>query len=206
MKIQNFLCLSGMLLLSTTLFAAEGTHEEDASRAHIEAKHHEEGNLYIVTKGLISLGDNYTEEAKGTEPEALLKGDRGEGFGIDLGYRLGYGFATEFDFSYTHTTVTKSVVGEADVSAGADYYSYGLDLLYGYHVNEEIVLFGKVGWEIEKEKISDFGINGTNDGFTYAAGMEYGLSSHWALIGEYEGSLIDGPRGNNIFAGVSYTF
>jgi opacity protein-like surface antigen len=206
MNIQKILCLSAILLLSSTLYAAEIRDEEDASRAHIEAKHHEEGNLYIVAKGLLSLGDNYTEEAKGTEPEAILKGDTGKGFGVDLGYRLGYGFATEFDFSYTHTTVTKSVVGEEDKRAGANYYSYGIDLLYGYHVNEEVVLFAKVGWEIEKEKISDFGINGTNDGFSYAAGLEYGLSKHWALVGEYEGSLIDGPRGDSVFAGVSYTF
>ncbi len=206
MKIQNFLCLSGALLFSTTVFAAEVSDEQDASRAHIKAKHHEEGNLYVVAKGLISLGDTYTEEATSIEPEAKLKGDVGQGFGIDLGYRLGYGFATELDFSYTHTTVTKSVVGEADLHAGADYYSYGLDLLYGYHLNEKVVLFTKVGWEIEKEKISDYGINGTNNGFTYAAGMEYGLSEHWALIGEYEGSLIDGPRGNSLFGGVSYTF
>ncbi len=206
MKIQKFLYLSVALLLSTTLFATEVSDEEDASRAHIEAKHHKEGNLYIVAKGLISMGDTYTEEATNTEPEAKLKGDTGQGFGIDLGYRLGYGFATEFDFSYAHTTVTKSVSGEADVRAGADYYSYGIDLLYGYHLNEEIVVFAKVGWEIEKEKISAFGINGTNDGFAYAAGLEYGLSQQWALVGEYEGSLIDGPRGNNVFAGVSYTF
>lgn len=206
MKIQNFLCFSGALLASTMLCAAEVADSGDASRAHIEAKHHEEGNLYVVAKGLVSLGDTYTEEATSTEPEAKLKGDAGQGFGIDLGYRLGYGFATELDFAYTHTTVTKSVAGEEDKRAGADYYSYGIDLLYGHHINEEIVLFAKVGWEIEKEKISAFGINGTNDGFAYAAGLEYGLTSHWALVGEYEGSLIDGPRGDSVFAGASYTF
>jgi len=206
MKIYKILYLSGALMLSSTLFAAAVSEKEDASRAHIEAKHHEEGNFYIVAKGLVSLGDNYTEEAKGAEPEAILKGDAGQGFGIDLGYRLGYGFATELDFAYTHTTVTKSVVGEEDKRAGADYYSYGIDLLYGYHVNEEIVLFAKAGWEIEKEKISGFGINGTNDGFAYAAGLEYALTNHWALVGEYEGTLIDGPHGDSVFAGVSYTF
>ena len=206
MKMQNLLCLGGALMLCTTLVAAQEAEEQDFSRAHIQAKHHEEGNFYIVGKGLISLGDNFTEEAKGTEPEAILKGDTGQGFGIDLGYRLGYGFAAELDFAYTHTTVTKSVEGEEDRRAGADYYSYGIDLLYGYHLNEEYVVFGKIGWEIEKEKISDYGINGTNDGFSYAAGLEYGLSEHWALIGEYEGTLIDGPHGNSVFAGVSYTF
>ena len=209
MNIGNFLCLSGALLVSTTLYAAETSNSErdvPAHRAHIEAKHHEEGDLYVVVKGLVSLGDTYIEEATDTEPEAKLKGATGEGFGIDLGYRLGYGFATELDFSYAHTTVTKSVVGEEDTKAGADYYTVGLDLLYGYHVNEEIVVFGKIGWEIEKEKISGFGISGTNDGFTYAAGLEYGLTEHWALIGEYEASLIDGPRGDSVFAGLSYTF
>ncbi len=205
MKIQNFLCLSGALLLSNTLFATEVSDEEGASRAHIKAKHHKEGNLYVVAKGLISLGDTFTEEAT-AEPEARLKGDTGTGIGIDVGYRLGYGFATELDFAYTHTTVTKSVAGEEDLHAGADYYSYGIDLLYGYHLNEEYVLFGKIGWEIEKEKISDYGINGTNDGFCYAVGLEYALFEPWSLVGEYEGSSIEGPRGNSLLAGVSYTF
>ncbi len=200
MKIQNFLCLSGALLLSNTLLATEVSDEQDGSRAHIEAKHHKEGNLYVVAKGLISLGDTVTEG------EERLKGDVGTGVGIDLGYRLGYGFATELDFAYAHTTVTKSVAGEEDLRADADYYSYGIDLLYGYHINEEYVLFGKIGWEIEKEKISDYGIDGTNDGFCYAVGLEYALSEHWAFVGEYEGSLIEGPRGNSLFAGLSYTF
>lgn len=209
MKIGNFLCLSGALFASTTLYAAETSNSErdmPAHRAHIEAKHHEEGDFYVVVKGLVSLGDTYIEEATDTEPEAKLQGSTGEGFGIDVGYRLGYGFATELDFSYAHTTVTKSVVGEEDKKAGANYYTAGLDLLYGYHLNEAIVVFGKIGWEIEKEKISGFGISGTNDGFTYAAGLEYGLNEHWALVGEYEASLVDGPRGNNLFAGFIYTF
>jgi hypothetical protein len=118
----------------------------------IKVEHHKEGNLYFVAKGLMSLGDTFTEEATDTEPEARLKADRGAGLGIDVVYRLGYGFATELDLAYTHTTVTKSVVGEEDVRAGADYYSVGVDLLYGYHFNEKYVLFGKIGWEVEKEK------------------------------------------------------
>ena len=206
MKIKNLICMSSILVASTTLLAAENEGMADASRMHIKVKHHEEGNLYVVAKGLVSLGDTYTEEATATEPEAKLKGDAGTGVGIDLGYRIGYGFATELDFSYTHTTVTKSVAGEEDKSAGADYYSYGIDLLYGYHINEKVVLFAKIGWEWEKEKISELDIDGTNDGFSYAGGIEYGLNEHWALVGEYEGTLIDGPHGNTIFAGASYTF
>ena len=99
MKLRHITFLSSLLLVSTLATANETFEEQDPSRAHIQAKHHEEGNLYIVAKGLISLGDNYTEEAQGAEPEALLQGDTGAGFGIDLGYRLGYGFATEFDFA-----------------------------------------------------------------------------------------------------------
>ena len=209
MKIGYFLCLSGALFVSTTLYAVEINNIESdvpAHRAHIEAKHHEEGDFYVVVKGLVSLGDRYTEEATNTEPEANLQGSTGEGFGIDVGYRLGYGFATELDFSYAHATVTKSVIGEEDKKAGANYYTAGFDLLYGYHLNEAIVVFGKIGWEIEKEKISGFGISETSDGFTYAAGLEYGIAEHWALVGEYEVSLVDGPRGNNLFAGFIYTF
>jgi opacity protein-like surface antigen len=204
MKILNLLGLTGILFFSSALYAAEENSNEDASRSYIKAKHHKEGNLYVVTKGLVTLGDTYTE--KGEEPKSKLKGGTGGGVGIDLGYRLGYGFATELDFAYAHTTVTKSVVGEKDINAGADYYSYGIDLIYGYHINEEYVLFGKVGWELEQENISKYNINGTNNGFSYAAGFEYGITEHWAFVGEYEGNKIDGPLGDNIFAGASYTF
>lgn len=204
MKIQKILCLSGALLLSNTLFATEISDEKSDSRAHIKAEHHKEGNLYVVAKGLISSGDTLTEE-KEAKLESL-KGDRGAGLGVDVGYRLGYGFAAELDLAYTHTTVTKSVKGEEDLRAGADYYSVGVDLLYGYHFNEQYVLFGKIGWEIEKEKITDYGIDGTNNGFCYAVGLEYALTENWALLAEYEVSLIEGPRGNSLFAGVSYTF
>jgi|GEM_PF-677866 opacity protein-like surface antigen len=199
--------LSMMLLLSSSVMSAEQENESvDASRAHIEAKHHEEGDFYMVPKLLLTLGDTYTEEAKEGEAEAKLEGDVGGGVGLDLGYRVGYGFAVEFDFAYAHTNVTKHVESEEAISAGADYYSYGLDLIYGYHVNETFVTFAKVGWEIEQERISDFDISGTNNGFAYAVGLEYGLNEHWAVLGEYEGSLIDGPRGNSVFVGTSYTF
>ena len=206
MKLEKIV-LSTVLLLASSVLSAEQEQENvDRSRAHIEAKHHEEGNFYIVPKLLLTLGDTYTEEAEEGEPEAKLEGDVGGGIGLDFGYRLGYGFAVEFDFAYAHTNVTKRVEGEEELTAGADYYSYGLDLIYGYHVNEAFVMFAKMGWEIEQEKISDFDISGTNDGFAYALGLEYGLSEHWALLGEYEGALIDGPRGNSIFLGASYTF
>ena len=206
MKIQKIILGTAVLFASSGLYAEETSKSEDPSRTHIEAKHHEEGDFYIVPKVLVSLGDTYTEEATVSEPEAKLEGDVGGGVGLDLGYRIGYGLAVEFDFAYAHTNVTKRVAGEEDVSAGADYYSFGLDLIYGYHVNESFVVFGKAGWEIEQEEITDLDISGTNNGFAYALGLEYGLSDHWALVGEYEGTLIDGPRGNSVFAGASYTF
>ncbi len=206
MKFLHFLALSSTLLASTVVYAEDEAYTEEASYSHVKAKHHEEGNLYIVGKGLVTLGDDFTEEATDTEPEAKLKGDTGAGVGIDLGYRIGYGFAVEFDFAYAHTDVKRSVEGEETVTAGADYYSYGIDLIYGYHIDEENVLFGKIGWEIEKEEISDYDISGTNDGFAYAVGLEHAFTEHWAFVGEYEGTLIDGPRGASLFAGASYTF
>ncbi|WP_297440678.1 porin family protein [Sulfurimonas sp.] len=206
MKFLYFLAFSSLFVLSSAAYAEEEKSLEKGSRTHIEAKHHKEGNLYIVGKGLLTLGDNFTEEAKGTEPEAKLSGNTGGGIGIDVGYRMGYGFAAELDFSYAQTRVKKSVVGEEDITADADYYSYGLDLLYGYHINEEYVIFGKIGWEIEQEEISDYDISGTNNGFAYAVGFEYAFTEHWAFVGEYEGSLIEGPHGPSIFAGASYTF
>jgi opacity protein-like surface antigen len=206
MKFLQFLALSSTLLASTAIYAEEEQSMEDSSRAHIKAEHHEEGNFYVVAKGLVTLGDTFTEEAKGSEPEAKLKGETGGGVGLDLGYRLGYGFAAELDFAYAHTNVKKSVAGEEDLNAGASYYSYGIDLLYGYHINEKYVVFGKIGWEIEQEEISKYDISGTNDGFAYAVGFERSITEHWAFVGEYEETLIKGPRGASIFAGASYTF
>ncbi len=206
MNIKTLILLGASLIFSSVLYADEVEVIEDKSRAHIKAKHHEEGNLYIVAKALMDTGHTITEEATEEEHAHELHGEIGGGIGVDLGYRLGYGFATEFDFTFAHNSVKKSMIGEEDVSAGADYFTYGLDLLYGYHVSEAFVVFAKVGWEIEHEKIADFDIENTSSGFCYAVGVEYGFTEHWAYIGEFESAVIESTRGNSIMTGLSYIF
>ena len=199
------LTVAGAMLLALS-FQAQAEEEVHSSRAHIKAEHHEEGNLYVVAKGMLSLGEKKTEEATDTEKEAELEGDMGGGIGLDVGYRVGYGFALEFDFSYGQTNVTKKVAGEEDKSGSGQYMTFGIDLLYGYHLNESWVLFAKGGYEYEIEKITDLDIDLGSQGFAYGVGMEYAINSHYAVLVEYEGSTIESPRGPGIFGGISYTY
>jgi len=67
---------------------------------------HAESDFYVVVKGLSIAGDTVNHEG------AILDGDRGYGLGIDLGYRLGNGFALEYDFSYAKNMVTEDGLTE----------------------------------------------------------------------------------------------
>jgi len=54
---------------------------------------HEESDFYVVVKRARIAGDSVHHG------EVVFDGDSGYGFGIDLGYRLGHGFAVKYDFS-----------------------------------------------------------------------------------------------------------
>jgi opacity protein-like surface antigen len=177
--------------LFTTQLMAEEMHE---------GMHQEESKYYAVIKGLYIVGDN-TQHG-----EALLSGDDGYGFGIDLGYRLEYGFSLEYDFSYSTNSVTEVVEGEEPRSADASYMTHAIDLVYGYEVFEKVELFAKVGYEYEVEKISDYGIDNGSDGAVIGAGVEYEFMPSYKIMGEYEHSTIDGPRGNSLYLGLMYNF
>ena len=158
-----------------------------------------ESKFYIVAKGMTILGDNVTHE------EALLDGNQDYGYGIDLGYRLGSGFAVEYDFSYSSNTVTETR-GNAVEEATGQYYTSALDLVYTYEASENVGLFGKVGYEYEWEKIDAYDIDARNNDFVFGAGVEIAINETYKFVAEYEHSLIEGPRGDGVFAGVMINF
>lgn len=166
-----------------------------------EHMHHEESPFYVVVGGMILLGD----EVK--HGEALLDGDDevGYGFGIDVGYRLGNGFAIEYDFTYGHNRV-KEITEDEEVEVTSKYYTSALDLVYTYEATEHLGIFGKVGYEYEWEKIDDLDIDSKEHDFVFGAGIEYAMNEEYKLVLEYEHSLIEGPHGDALLAGVMFNF
>ena len=176
------------ILFSVSAFAAQ---EE---RTAGETEHHEELPYYVAVKGMYTLGDTYKEE----------KGDAGYGVGIDLGYRLGHGFAVEIDGTYENGDVTAKESNGEEVEENAKYFTSSLDAVYVYEVGAGVGILGKIGYEYEHEKIAGETTNDT--GFIFAAGAEYEINEEFKAIAEYEHSLIEGPKGDAILAGIMYNF
>ncbi|MEY3002194.1 MAG: hypothetical protein RLZZ428_569 [Pseudomonadota bacterium] len=151
---------------------------------------------YVIVKGLMISGDSVMHG------NALLDGDRDYGYGIDLGYRLGNGFALEYDYSYASNTVSSQ--GEED--AKATYTTSALDVVYTYEATEALGIFGKVGYEYEWEKISAHDIDSRDSGFVYGAGIEVAMTEKTKFVTEYEHSTVKGPHGDSVFAGVMFNF
>lgn len=166
-----------------------------------EAVEVEESRFYINVKALASLG------AEAEHGEAILDGDGGYGIGIDIGYRLGHGFAIEYDFSYAKNTVTERIEHHEPEEFDAHYYTSALDLLYTYEVTEIVGLFGKVGYEYEWETIDELGIDSSREhGFIAGVGVEIALNEKYKVVAEYEHSTIDSPRGDSLYLGMMYNF
>ena len=159
-----------------------------------------ESPFYIIGKGMMILGDKANHE------ESVLDGDQGYGFGIDLGYRIGNGFAIEYDFSYARNDVLETREGHEEEEGRAEYYTSALALVYTYEATESLGIFGKVGYEYEWEKIKKFDIDGHDDGFVFAGGIEVKMDESYKFVLEYEHSTIEGPKGDAVFAGVMYNF
>jgi opacity protein-like surface antigen len=166
-----------------------------------KAYHVSQSDHYIVIKGLYILGEDVNHGH-----DITLDGDKDYGFGIDIGYRLGHGFAIEYDFSYATSTITETDAHHHTVEADATYYTHALDLVYTYHLTHEYGVFFKAGYIYEKEEIDDLHIDSSDNGFVYGIGVEYMIDEDYAFLVEYEGSSIDGPRGDGIFVGVQYNF
>ena len=166
----------------------------------VEPVEAEEPSFYVVVKGMAILGDDMTEE------EASLSGDNGFGLGIDVGYRLGKGFAIEYDFSYSTNTVRETREGAEPEEYDFDYYTSALDLIYAYEATESLVLFAKVGYEYEWEHIDALDEKNTDHGAVFGVGMEIAINEDYGFVTEYEHSTIKGPRGDALFAGLLVKF
>jgi len=190
--------------MATQLYAGgdvvpmENTAPSEVVEAHTEHETH--GPFYVIVKGLTISGD--------TAPhgDTTLDGDRGYGFGIDVGYLFGNGFALEYDFSYATNTVTETDEHHHSEEANGKYYTHALDILYAYHLSHTVGIFVKAGYEYEIEKIKDFHIDSDNHGLNFGFGVEFTINDHYRFVAEAEKSNIDGPRGNSLFAGVMYIF
>ena len=186
-------------VLSAQLFAGGDIVPAEVHEPEVMG-HEAESKFYVIAKALMIMGD------KISHGHATLDGDRDYGYGIDIGYRLGNGFALEYDFSYASNTVTEDDGHDHIQKAKAKYYTHALDLVYTYEFTHTFGVFVKGGYEFETEKIKDLHIDDDKDGFNYGVGIEYALDHKYKLIAEYELSSIDCPRGDAIFVGVMYNF
>jgi opacity protein-like surface antigen len=185
--------------LSTQLFAGGDIAPVEPQIPEI-MEHEAESKFYVVAKALTILGD------KVNHGDVVIDGDRDYGFGIDLGYRLGNGFALEYDFAYASNTVSEIEDGDVVNESKAKYYTHALDLVYTYELTETVGVFAKAGYEYEIEEIKEFDIDADDDGFNYGVGVEVAMNEKYKFVAEYEHSTIEGPRGDSIFAGIMYNF
>jgi len=143
-------------------------------------------NFYTVLKGISIMGDTYNCNCT----------DSGYGAGIDLGYKLGNGFATELGLSYAKNDLN-NVSGDVSHKTGA------LSLVYTYPLTDVLGLFGKVGYMIEKSSLDG---SDNESGMLYGGGLEYGLGGNYAILGEYQATTIDSLRGDAASLGLKYNF
>ena len=87
--------------LTTQLFAGGDIAPVEVQVPEV-MEHETESKFYVIAKALMILGDKVNHG-----PDVVLDGDQDYGYGIDIGYRLGNGFALEYDFSYARNTVSE---------------------------------------------------------------------------------------------------
>lgn len=198
---KNILCL----LVVSSLVSVSAYAEEVENAAELKSStelgqtHEKESKFYVATKGLVTLGNSIKEE------DSTLDGGTGYGLGIDLGYRIRKGLAVELDGTYTQNTITEVFSNGDKEDLDGSYATSSLDIVYEHKLIEKLAVFAKGGVEYEREKITHKDSKITQ-GYSYSIGSEYEVSESMAILAEYEGTTIDGPRGNGIFAGVVYNF
>lgn len=156
--------------------------------------------LYFIVKGLFITGDKVEEK------DATLDAGEGYGFGLDLGYHLTEAFAIEYDFSYA-TNKTKEIKEKTISSQSTTtYYTSAIDFVYTFEIHHVGGIFGKVGYEYEKEINNRLNFNKDDFGLIYGAGIEAVINHSYKWIVEYEHSTIEATHGDSIFAGLMYSF
>lgn len=186
--------------LTTQLFAGGDIAPVEVQVPEV-MEHETESKFYVIAKALMILGGKVNHG-----PDVVLDGDQDYGYGIDIGYRLGNGFALEYDFSYARNTVSEIEDGDVLEEARATYYTHALDLVYTYELTETVGVFAKAGYEYEIEDIEDYDIDTDDNGFNFGVGAEVAVNDKYKVVVEYEHSTIEGPRGDSIFAGIMYNF
>jgi len=156
----------------------------------VEKKEAHPSDYYLTLKGLSIAG----------EQVAHHEADNGLGLGVDLGYRLGKGFATELGVSYAKNKLKNTAEDDASYKTAA------LSLVYDLELTESLALFAKGGYMYEKEKVSALNIDSSEKGLVYGAGLSYKLTDSMNLVGEYEASAIDSLRGDAIGLGLMFNF
>jgi opacity protein-like surface antigen len=184
--------------LTTQLFAGGDIIPVEVHTPEVTT-HQTESKFYVIAKALMILGGKVDHD------HSVLDGDKDYGYGIDIGYRLGNGFALEYDFSYARNTVTEDD-GNTVKEAKATYYTHALDLVYTYEFTHTVGVFVKAGYEYEIEEIENYHIDVDEHGFNYGIGLEVAVNHKYKVITEYEHATIEGPRGDSLFAGVMYNF
>jgi outer membrane protein X len=200
---MKFRILAGAAACS--LLATYATADETSTTSEVHtAPIHAETGFYTAVKAELTLG-NTVEKSDVVKVE----GHTGGGIGIEIGYKLGHGFAVETDGTYTRNTLTEvnCETGTCEnTDADGEYMGVSLDLAYSYELTEHVAAFVKGGYEFEQETIDKLDEKGYDNGVVYAAGAEYAIGDHTALMAEYEGTTIDSPLGNSVFAGVIYYY
>ena len=187
-------------ILLSSLVSMSAYAEEVEAAEHSEEK----SDFYIAVKALSTLGSSIDEEEAGET--VTLKGSAGYGLGIDLGYEISHGFSVEIDGTYAANTITSTNnVNDESEDFSAYYMTSSMDIAYRYMATEALGLVVKGGYEVEYEKIESADAT-TNSGFVYAAAITYEINEHIGILGEYEVTTIEGPRGNSAFAGIEYSF
>ena len=158
-------------------------------KAVIKKPEPKDSKFYTVIKGISIMGDDH----------GCNCADSGYGAGIDLGYELGNGFATELGLTFAKNDLNNK-------NAEASYKTGALSLVYTYPLTDALGVFAKAGYMMEQEKINALSIDNSESGLAYGGGLEYSMGDNYALIGEYQTSTIDSLRGDAASLGLKYNF
>jgi opacity protein-like surface antigen len=155
---------------------------------------------YFEPKVMMTMGETISHG------ESTLKGDTGYGIGFDLGYSFNENFAMEVDGTYSEADVTETdALGESETDK-ASFYTYGVNAVLTYPLHNHFIILGKLGYGYEHEDLGDLGIEGSEHGAAWAAGVEYSFNPHVEVSLEYEGADIRSARGDTVQLGLIYKF
>ena len=191
MKHKYLMIGLALIVMGLPLYAEENQEENEYT---------EVSPYYMAVKFMLSRGGMVKEE------ETTLDSNQAKGVGLDIGYKVNPHFAVELAGSYGSNDVKKSEEGMESETVSADYYSYGINLVFSQEIWEEFGFFAKLGYEKEHETISDLDISELEDGIDYAIGFNYEMDESKAVLIEYEKTTIDGLLGDVVYAGVEYKF